>query len=96
MTKISEYTKRYIKDYTKRCSNELCCANGNKCEEPTLYHEWLTVDDAESVCEIERENVLLEVKIWIRDNLSQFDITDTNGYTIDINNIVHDFDRCFK
>ena len=39
-------------------------------------------------CEIEREEVLRDVTIWIKTNLSQFDITDANGYTIDINDIV--------
>ena len=35
------------------------------------------------------EEVLRDVTIWIKTNLSQFDITDANGYTIDINDIVY-------
>ncbi len=83
--KISSKAKQYITDCTKHCSNELVSPITNN----SIYSWWLTVDDAESACMIEREEILREVTTWIRTNLSQFDITDANGYTIDINDIVY-------
>lgn len=53
------------------------------------YREWIDPENAVSACEIEREEVLRDVTIWIKTNLSKFDITDANGYTIDINDIVY-------
>lgn len=89
MKKISDKTKQYIQDYKKCCSNELVSVMDETSKHQNIYREWLTVDDAKSACLIEREEVLREVTTWIRANLSQFDITDANGYTIDINDIVY-------
>lgn len=89
MTKISSKAKQYITDYTKHCSNELTSPY-DVCENHlNKYEEWLSVNNAESACMIEREEVLREVTTWIRTNLSQFDITDSNGYTVDLNDIVY-------
>lgn len=77
----------------KCCSNELESVEDYVGKQPTYYREWLTVEDAESACLIEREEVLREVTTWIRANLSQFDITDANGYTIDLYDIVYFIDR---
>ena len=89
MKKISDKAKRYIQDYTRRCSNELVSVEDKTGKQTISHMEWLTVEDAESACLIEREEVLRDVTIWIKTNLSQFDITDANGYTIDINDIVY-------
>lgn len=96
MPKISDRTEQYINDYMKCCSNELESVDDYVGKQPTYYREWLTVDDAKSACLIEREEVLREVTTWIRANLSQFDITDANGYTVGINNVVCFFIQHFK
>lgn len=96
MTKISDRTNKYIQDYKKCCSNELVSVEDNTDNQPISYREWLTVEDAEVACLIEREEVLREFTFWMETYLSQFDITDANGYTIDINNVVHFFNRHFK
>lgn len=96
MTKISDKARSYIQDYTKQCSNELVSMYDIVTNQFNNYEGWLTVENAESACLIEREEVLREVTTWIKTNLSQFDITDANGYTIDINDIVHFFNRDFK
>lgn len=45
--KTCDDVEQYIKDYTKRCSNEI---DG----EPKSYHPWLTPDHARSIVEIMR------------------------------------------
>lgn len=81
MKKISDKTKRYIQDYTRRCSNELVSV-ADKTGKQTISHmEWLTVEDAESACLIEREETLRCIMRWIRKN--------ANRYTIDMNDIVY-------
>lgn len=87
--KISNNAKRYIQNYKKCCSNELVSVIDKKGNQPIEYREWLTIEDAESACLVERKYVISEVKKCIMDNLSMFDITDANGYTIDVNDIVH-------
>lgn len=93
MTKISNKAKKYIQDYTKHCSNEITSPYDIVANHLNIYEGWLTVDNAESACMIEREEVLREVTTWIKENLSQFDITDANGYTVDINDIVRFINR---
>ena len=96
MMEISDEAKQYIQDYTKHCSNEITSPYDIVANHLNIYEGWLTVNNAESACMIEREEVLREVTTWIRTNLSQFDITDANGYTIDINDIVYFINRNFK
>ena len=46
--------KQFIKDYTRRCSNELEHYCFNSCE----FHPWLTPEQALSAVAIEREEVV--------------------------------------
>ena len=81
MTKISNKTKKYIQDYTKHCSNEITSLY-DICENHlNIYEGWLTVENAETACIIEREETLRSIIKWIRKN--------ANRYTFDINDIVH-------
>lgn len=86
---ISDKTKQFIKINTNRYSNELGSVESKYGKRVISYREWIDPDNAVSACEIEREEVLRDVTIWIKTNLSKFDITDANGYTIDINDIVY-------
>lgn len=54
-------TKKYIQDYTRRCSNKLISVVDRNGEEVISYHEWITPQDAESACMIERECVVKEL-----------------------------------
>lgn len=86
---LSDKTKQFIKIHTNRYSNELGSVESKYGKRVISYREWIDPENAVSACEIEREEVLRDVTIWIKTNLSQFDITDANGYTIDINDIVY-------
>lgn len=86
---LSNKTKQFIKIHTNRYSNELGSVESKYGKRVISYREWIDPENAVSACEIEREEVLRDVTIWIKTNLSQFDITDANGYTIDINDIVY-------
>jgi len=96
MTKISDKAQLYIQDYTKHCSNEITSPYDIVANHFNTNEGWLTVENAKSACMFEREEVLREVTTWIKVNLSQFDITDANGHTIDINDIVYFINRNFK
>ena len=81
MTKISSKAKQYITDYTKHCSNELISVMDKTGKHQNIYKEWLTVEDAESACIIEREETLRCILKWINKN--------ANNYTFDMNDIVY-------
>lgn len=54
-------TKKYIQDYTRRCSNKLISVVDRNGDEVISSHEWITQQDAESACMIERECVVKEL-----------------------------------
>lgn len=81
MKKISNRTKQYIQDYTKHCSNELVSVMDATGKHQNIYREWLTVEDAESACMIEREETLRSILRFIRKN--------ANSYTFDMNDVVY-------
>lgn len=78
---MSNKAKRYIQDYTKRCSNELVSVEDKTGKQTISYREWLTVEDAESACQIEREETLRYIMRYINKNAS--------NYTFDMNDIVY-------
>lgn len=96
MTKISDKTKQYIQDYTKHCSNEITSQYDIVANHLNIYEGWLTVDNAESACMIEREEVLREVTMLLKKYLSDYDITDWMGSQINIDDLVYFINRNFK
>lgn len=79
MIMLSDKTKQFIKIHTNRYSNELGSVESKYGKRVISYREWIDPENAVSACEIEREEVLRDVTIWIKTNLSQFDITDANS-----------------
>ena len=57
--------EKFIKDYTKNCSNEL---DGIYVEGKVYYSPWLTPDQARKAVEIARE----EIYEWLRINLCDY------------------------
>jgi len=55
---ISKIAKKYIEDYTKRCSNELCSVESKNGKRVISYHEWINPENAESACNLERSELL--------------------------------------
>lgn len=58
---ISKIAKKYIEYYTKRCSNELCSVESKNGKRVISYHEWVSPENAESACEIEKEETVKDV-----------------------------------
>lgn len=54
--------EKFIQDYTRNCSNELCAVEDRFGKKVISYHEWLTPDQARSAVEIAREETLQDVK----------------------------------
>ena len=61
MSKASDY----IRDYTKRCSNELVSVESKAGKEVIPYHEWLTPENALAAVEIERQEVIEKACNWL-------------------------------
>ena len=47
--------EKFIRDYTKNCSNELCAVEDRFGKKVISYHEWLTPDQARRAVEIASE-----------------------------------------
>ena len=59
--------EQFIKDYTRRCSNELCAVEDKYGKKVISYHEWLTPDQALSAVEIAREEVIDKAREWLEE-----------------------------
>ena len=64
--------KQFIKDYTKKCSNELCAVEDIHGKKVVSYREWLTPEQALSAVEIAREEVIVEILKWLRNNYRNY------------------------
>ena len=50
--------EKFIQDYTRNCSNELCAVEDRFGKKVISYHEWLTPDQARSAVEIAKEEMI--------------------------------------
>lgn len=50
--------EKYINDYTKKCSNELCSVEDRYGKTVISYREWLTPDQALRAAEIAKEETI--------------------------------------
>lgn len=65
---ISKRVEKFIKDYTRNCSNEIAHWDiGGENVKP-IYSPWLTPDDARSAVEIARE----EIYEWLLANADDY------------------------
>ena len=64
--------EQFIKDYTRRCSNELCAVEDRYGKKVISYHEWLTPEQALSAVAIERKEVIEESCDWLKRNGSYY------------------------
>lgn len=78
--------EKFIKDYTKNCSNEL---DGIYIEGEVYYSPWLTPDQAKRAVEIAREEELEYVKYQL--NLRLPETLDYNGVQVDREDFINDF-----
>jgi len=59
--------EKFIQDYTKNCSNELCAVEDRFGKKVISYHKWLTPDQARRAVEIAMEEVIEKAIGWIEE-----------------------------
>lgn len=70
--------EQFIRDYTRRCSNELCAVEDKYGKKVISYHEWLTPEQALSAVQIAREEAIEKACEYIREH--RFEVyTEDNG-----------------
>ena len=69
---ISKRVEKFIQDYTRNCSNELCAVEDKYGKKVISYHEWLTPEQALSAVAIEREEVIEKACKWLEMNTCVF------------------------
>ena len=75
--------EKFIKDYTRGCSNELCAVEDRYGKKVISYHEWLTPEQALAAVEIAREELIDKACEWlsnvsIEDMSYKYDDFDTS------------------
>ena len=76
--------EKFIQDYTKNCSNELCAVEDKFGKKVISYHKWLTPDQARRAVEIAKD----EIYEWLINH---------NDYIIANGSITHfDMEKCIK
>lgn len=74
--------EKFIKDYTRNCSNAYWDKNGGD-----SYFPWLTPDDAIKAVEIAREEMLNDMCEWLDKHLIDYwsqSVTDGSGFIEDL------------
>ena len=66
--------EKFIQDYTRNCSNELCAVEDRFGKKVISYHEWLTPDQARRAVEIAREEMIEKGIEFLKDHLEGYDI----------------------
>ena len=72
--------KKFIRDYTNGCSNELCAVEDKFGKKVISFHEWLTPEQALAAVEIAVEETIDNVCDYLRDNIDK-DLTIYNNCT---------------
>ena len=57
--------EKFIQDYTRNCSNELCAVEDRFGKKVISYHKWLTPDQARKAVEIAREEMIQKAVLHI-------------------------------
>lgn len=60
--------EKYINDYARNCSNELCSIQDRYGKKIISYHEWLTPNNAREVAEIAKKDVIDKACEWLLKN----------------------------
>ena len=85
--------EKFIKDYTRGCSNELCAVEDRYGKKVISYHEWLTPEQALAAVEIEREE-LIDKGCMFFSNLPDYFYDNGNGNVfVDYVGLITDFKK---
>lgn len=80
--------KKYIDDYTLRCSNEL---------EFGGYQPWLKPYHAEAVAQIAREEIIEKVTEWVKEHIIEYRFIDNWGNEhVDVDLFVEDITKAMS
>lgn len=84
--------EQYIKDYTRKCSNEQGGWSNGKYI--VANHSWLTPDDARRVAEIAREEVTDKTAEWLKDFCNEHYIMSySDSHEVDIDELMEIFKK---
>ena len=86
--------EKFIKDFTRNCSNELCAVEDRFGKKVISYHEWLTPDQALRAVEIAREDELEYIKYQL--DLLLPETLDYNGIQVDREDFINDFVKAMQ
>ena len=91
--------EKFIEDYTRNCSNELCAVEDRFGKKVISYHEWLTPDQARKAVEIAREEIIDKVVLHIIYNTrtvhyNNYDTREFNKSLLD--DIISDLKQAMK
>ena len=92
--------EKFIEDYTRGCSNELCSVEDKYGKKVISYNEWLTPDQARRAVEIARE----EIYKWLQKvSFDDYKVADEESYRmgcpydyIDVQGLINDLKNCLK
>ena len=84
--------EKFIQDYTKNCSNELCAVEDKFGKKVISYHKWLTPDQALRAVEIARE----EIYEWLNEKLPTYIDYRCRGVGENTKEFVNDLKQAMK
>ena len=92
--------EKFISDFTRNCSNELCAVEDRFGKKVISYHEWLTPDQARTAVEIARE----EIYEWLQKvSFDDYKIADEESYRmgcpydyIDVHGLINNLKQAIK
>jgi hypothetical protein len=93
---VMSKAEKFIKDYTRGCSNELCAVEDRYGKKVISYHEWLTTEQAFAAVEIAREELIEKACEWLKSYRQ--DTPDGTGYIPGIvdDKMIEDFRNFLK
>ena len=90
--------EKYISDYTKNCSNELCSVEDRYGKTIISYREWITPDQALRAAEIAREETIDKACEWIKEHSYDYLEFGEAGFGADFHypKMIEDFRKAMK
>lgn len=91
---MASKVEKYIRDYTRNCSNELCSVEDRYGKTIISYREWLTPDQALRAAEIAKEETIEKACKWLNDWAYLY-VNDYTG-SLDEKALVEDFRKTME
>ena len=90
--------EKFIQDYTKNCSNELCAVEDKFGKKVISYHKWLTPDQARRAVDIARKELIEKVCQFIQEHHHEYTSWNTEEYELEFNTeqFIHDIKQAMK